>query len=444
MTVSGNLAPFERERTSIDALGWVERAIALAGLLVLMGAFRGLLLSEGAERTSGSALFQLVSGGVYLSGIIVLLVRRVPAWAIRVLLHAWPLLLLTLLPLLSTLWSQAPEATLRRAITLLLSSTFAVFVLVRFNLRTAFNLIALSFGVFVVVGILAAGVPGLGITPGGPYAGAWRGLTGQKNVFGRTVALAVALLPLAAMTGLLARRGLIALTTFLAFGLLILSRSATSLFAAVISVPLGLLLYIGLGGRIGRARLRPELGITLLVIAAIAGTLAFTYGRTAVLEALGRDPTLTGRTELWNWATAANEDRRWLGSGFRAFWIDANTIYYSEFFWVEGFEEGEKSDTSRGPDHAHSGYVDQYLELGVVGVVLLGVTIFAALLSLRSMLAGNNVPLGIIFPTIIAFLLVYSTSERAFLQYSEDLWFLFSLFYLFSVKETLYPGDEVS
>jgi O-antigen ligase len=307
-------------------------------------------------------------------------------------------------------------------------------MLVRFNLRTALNLLLVAFAIFIVTGTLAAAVPGLGITPGGGnYGGAWRGLTGQKNVFGRTLAVAVALLPVAAVTGLIVRRKLALLFAASAFVLLILSQSATSFVAGVTSVPIGTFLYFCLGGRLGGARLRPELGIALLVIGIIAAFLVIVYGSTFILEMLGRDPSLTGRTDIWRWAMAVNEDRKWLGSGFRAFWIDANTLYYSEYFWLLD-PDGNRSDTWRGPDHAHSAYVDQYLELGYLGVAMLGTTIFGALLSLRKILALAEYKTGLIFATVISFLLIYSTSERTFLQHSEELWFLFTFFYLLTLK----------
>jgi len=415
-----------------------EQILAVLGFTIFMGTFRDVLLTESANRTAGSALFQLVAGSIYLTGIVVLLARGIPRPMFRVLLHAWPLVLLTILPLISTLWSQDPEATLRRSITLLLSSAFTVFLVVRFDLKTTFKLVAISFAIFLIIGVIAGAVPGLGITPSGHYAGAWRGLSGQKNVFGRTVALAVALMPMAAATGLITQRKLAILFSFLAFGLLILSRSATSLVCAVTSVPLGVFVYVCLGGRIGRLRLRPELGIAVLVLAVVIGAAAITYGSAIVLEALGRDPTLTGRTDIWKWAISTNADRQWLGSGFRAFWIDANTLYYSEFFWMDTPDEG-RSDTWRGPDHAHSGYVDQYLEFGWLGIGVLAATVLSALFRLKQVAARDDYQLGLAFASVMSFLLVYSTSERTFLQHSEDLWFLFCLFYLYAVKRSLQP-----
>jgi O-antigen ligase len=161
------------------------------------------------------------------------------------------------------------------------------------------------------------------------------------------------------------------------------------------------------------------------------------FGWTAILEALGRDPTLTGRTKLWQWAIALNQDRPWLGAGYRAFWIDANTKYFFEYFNWNVDLDGNRSDTFAGPEHSHSGYVDMYVEFGRVGVAVLGVTIMASLIALRRAIVRGSQAIGFIFAVILSFLLIYAITERSFLQRSEDLWFLFTLFYLLAIKETI-------
>jgi O-antigen ligase len=414
-----------------------EKALAIAGFIVLLQTFRTGLAAGASDRGDGSTLFQLVSGLIYLSGFAALLLRGAPAWALRVLANAWPLVLLLLLPLISTVWSDAPGQTSRRAIALLLSSTFAFFLLVRFDLRTFFNLLAWSFGIYVVVGVLAAGLPHVGITPNGVYAGAWRGFTGQKNTFGRTLAIGVALLPVAASIGLTSRKRPVLILSAVCLVLVVLARSATALVAAIASVGIGSVLYLTLGGRVGRTRLRPELGISFLLLAGIVGWALVTFGWTTILEALGRDSTLTGRTHLWQWAIGLSADRWWLGAGYRAFWIDANTKYFFEAFAWNQDMDGNRSDTFAGPEHAHSGYVDTLIELGRLGVATLALTIFWALATLRRALFRGNPQVGFIFAVILSFLLIYAITERSILQQSEDLWFLFTAFYLYATKETL-------
>lgn len=414
---------------------WYEAALALGGFLVIFGTFKSMLLSGTGARTDGSALFQLTAGCIYLASILLLLLRGTPTWTFAVLLRAWPLVLLTLLAVVSTLWSQEPATTLRRSLALTLSTMFMIYIVVRFDLRTMFNLMAIAFGVFCVVGILSAGVPGLGITPSGTYAGALRGLTGNKNVFGRTIAVGVALMPLAALLDFVALRRLVLALSPVAVALLILSRSATSFVTAFASVAVGAVLYFALGGRIGRVRLRPELGLPVLAITGIIGFFTVFYGWTAILEELGRDPTLTGRTKLWSWAIDLNEDRKWLGSGYRTFWIDENTLYFSEFFWWGQDADGNRSDTNRGPTHSHSGYVDTYLNLGFLGVASLAILILSSLAAIRRVVSVGDNKLGLMFSVTLSFLLIYAITEQSILQQSEDLWCIFAMLYLYVMKE---------
>jgi len=426
-----------REQAPGDTLLWVEKALIVLALLIFLGAFRTLLQSGGDDRADGSALFQAVSGSIYLASMVILLVRGVPATLVPLMKRAWPLIVLTLLPLLSTLWSQDAGPTFRRAVALILSSWLALYIVLRFDTRTILSLFTIAFAIFAAVTILAVGIPGQGITPGGAYAGAWRGLTGNKNELGRSLGIAAALLLPAALLNMTGWRRTALATGILCLPLLLLSKSATSLLAAVLGLGLGTGVYVLLGGKIGRYRLRPELRVLLGLLAVTSGILLFTVAWTPLLQALGRDPTLTGRTKLWQWSLQLNEDRRLLGSGYRAFWIDDNTRYFFlTFAWNKG-GEGERSDSFAGPTHAHSGYVDLILELGIVGLSLFAIVVFSALINLRRVLARQNLALGFIFAVIIVFLLIYAITARSFLQQAEGLWTLFAILYLLAIKETL-------
>lgn len=425
------------------SLGWIEKALVVGAFLIFLGAFKTVLLSGGDDRTAGSALFQLVSSSIYLASMVIVVARGFPPWGFTILRRAWPLLLLTALTLASVLWSQDPGPTLRRSIALILCTWFAFYIVLRFNPRSFIDLLVIAFGVLLVVSVLAAAIPGQGITSGGAYEGAWRGLTGNKNELGRVIGLAVALLPAAAVIGLTNRPRSALLIGVAAIPVLLLSRSATSLMAAVLGVGLGGVVYVLFGGRIGRIRLRAELRVTLGVIAVVSGLALFTVAWTPLLLALGRDPTLTGRTKLWDWALSMNQDRQLLGSGYRSFWIDKNTRYFFLAFAWNKDGEGERSDSFSGPTHAHSGYVDLILELGYVGLSVFIVTVLSGLVNLHRVVRRGNLQLGFIFAVILAFLLVYAITARSILQQAEGLWVLFAVFYLYSIKESLFLEGEV-
>ena len=85
-----------------------------------------------------------------------------------------------------------------------------------------------------------------------------------------------------------------------------------------------------------------------------------------MLELVGKDSTLTGRTDLWAAVIDAVEQHPWLGYGMGAFW------------------RGPLSEAIRAipwhPRSAHSGYLELALDLGLCGAVLVLVPL---LLNLR-------------------------------------------------------------
>ena len=78
----------------------------------------------------------------------------------------------------------------------------------------------------------------------------------------------------------------------------------------------------------------------------------------AVVEGLGRDMTLTGRTDLWKELLHANINPL-LGAGFYTFWLtDVANAICENYYWH--------------PNQAHNGYLDTYLNGGLIGLGLLG------------------------------------------------------------------------
>jgi O-antigen ligase len=71
---------------------------------------------------------------------------------------------------------------------------------------------------------------------------------------------------------------------------------------------------------------------------------------------IGKDPTLTGRTELWAYVNYYISERPVLGWGLYAFWASANPA--AEEIW---------SEVGWTPPHAHNGLLEMLLEVGIVG-----------------------------------------------------------------------------
>jgi exopolysaccharide production protein ExoQ len=87
----------------------------------------------------------------------------------------------------------------------------------------------------------------------------------------------------------------------------------------------------------------------------------------AILMAMGKDATMTGRTTLWNLVVAVAMKHPLLGFGYNAFWnsgqVDAQSIALF-LGWT--------------PSHAQNGFLDVWLQLGAAGLGLVLWTIVRA------------------------------------------------------------------
>ena len=96
------------------------------------------------------------------------------------------------------------------------------------------------------------------------------------------------------------------------------------------------------------------LAIAMLCVAASALFLDVGSG---MVQSLGRDPSLTGRTGVWELVLKLQPNPI-VGAGFESFWLgDRLEKIWTVYWWH--------------PNEAHNGYLEVYLNLGAVGVVLL-------------------------------------------------------------------------
>lgn len=114
--------------------------------------------------------------------------------------------------------------------------------------------------------------------------------------------------------------------------------------------------------------------VALIAMLTIGHTLAVTFGYPTPLEALeqatglvGRDTTLTGRTDLWTYMSNEIMKQPWLGTGYGAAWLGA----------YGGVDGGIAFEGSWDPTQGHSSYIDILLNTGVVGLALWGMVLFS-------------------------------------------------------------------
>jgi O-antigen ligase len=196
-------------------------------------------------------------------------------------------------------------------------------------------------------------MPSQSIHPGGE----WKGIFTWKNYLGRLMALGNVLLVVYWFWNPVLWKRIVIVGLFIASSvLLVFSRSTTSLLAMV-----GLYGIVGLYGAWLRwgMRLRAR---AYWLLAALGGamTILAVVNRDGVLALFDKNATLTGRTTLWEILWQRFQERPVLGFGYEAFWKQ-----YPQGIMPPGWVEGDGFAT-----HAHNGYIEIVLALGLIGLIL--------------------------------------------------------------------------
>lgn len=322
-------------------------------------------------------------------------------------LRATPLLTSLLsLAFLSTLWSIDSGATLRRSVWLALTMGFGLYLAWRHEWKELVVVIATAF-IVLIAGSLALGLiaPGIGRMTF-EHPGAWSGLWTHKNTLGGIMALGVAVCASAAIVQP-SRRKLWIATTLGAFALVLLSTSKTALLASLLG------LAVIAAGVIVRRGLVPAIMLTAgVLVTIILGAATVLMAPELIVAALGRDLTLTGRTDIWDASARFVEAQPWLGYGYYAFWLPENGPAY----WVRQAVAWQVSS-------AHSSWLELALGLGRAGVVLFALQLIATLK--RGAGALFNARAGLWAPAFLAAFALYTLSESHALQANNLFWTIY-------------------
>ncbi len=156
-------------------------------------------------------------------------------------------------------------------------------------------------------------------------------------------------------------RRLVAEGTLLVFGLALLDMAHSSTSRACFALGSGLILTIHLRA----IRRRPSRVHSVCLALVLAGALTLVFGGSGgVAHALGRESSFSGRTDIWA-ALIPAVTNPIIGVGFESFWNSPNVLI---------FQRGLASIHWYHPEllnEAHNGYLEVYLNLGLMGVGLI-------------------------------------------------------------------------
>ena len=248
----------------------------------------------------------------------------------------------------SILWSVAPQITTTRSIAYFFMVVGAIGTVDILDTDELMELNALISGLCAAVSLLLLFTLPNTVTV--EYAG-FRGLFTQKNPLGQAMLVGV----IAGLHGLriggkrrLRCMGVIVLCTITA----VLSQSATSLLAIFAVVT-----FHVIGGLYTKGGGRRLISYWLTIVAGLSFILVM-MNRDSILDFMDKDPTLTGRTDLWPYAIDAILEQPLFGWGFTAFWSPLNPRA-AEISSMVGWDFAVPE--------AHNGLLELLLDVGIVG-----------------------------------------------------------------------------
>jgi exopolysaccharide production protein ExoQ len=268
---------------------------------------------------------------------------------------------LALLAGISAVWSEDPVRSALFGLFYLLGTLFAYYLVIRFDPEEIIGLVMRAGVVVLSLSyVLVVLFPKFGIMHVDPRVdGAWQGIFIDRASAAKC--LVFLLSPALTLRGKIDGRRLVYI---LAMSLMVFeTRAVTAIVALVVYIPFVVLLRLSrrLDGRL----------LLLAFLTCFAGAflllgVAVEHGADA-LYLVGRDPTLSGRTEVWNAVMGSILKRPMLGYGYYAFWQTPSgelTNLLHMVHWSFGY--------------AHNGILEIALQLGVLGVAVFGATLLRA------------------------------------------------------------------
>jgi exopolysaccharide production protein ExoQ len=309
---------------------------------------------------------------------------------------------------LSALWSLHPDLTIRRSVNYAITMAVSTYIIATFRVNDSIKALSYSL-VLCAAGSIAFVIiyPGLGIHQAAWLEGGWRGVFVHKNGFGESMAIGV-FAQLYLLGGRVGSRIWNIFWLFVFSGLLILSKSGTQLIVSSLYLSAFFLYVVWLQNRL--------LGYAfacLFAVILVAMGVALAVDPGSVLDLIGKDPTLTGRTDIWRVVLEVIGQKPLLGWGYQAILVEGDTVTY----WVTEQLQGKLP-------HAHNGWLQVTLQVGLVGlflaVMIVGIAVWRGL---RCCLTGV-LPLG--FFSLMFFIgVILNSFSEPIVEHQTPAWLVF-------------------
>ncbi len=368
---------------------------------------------SGIDLTPTGAISQL---GIYAYVVFILNSRFHCFFSNALLIFKSPFLgFLLIIATFSAFWSITPDITLKASIVLLGTVTYATHISNQFNWQEIVSLWRWSSTIIALASVpVAMFIPSMGVNA--TKAG-WQGVLGHPNPLGALMALNT-ILWCVYTDDRPQHRGMSISLAIVSFTVMIFAHSGGAICISITLLSLLVLL------RFLRRFSLPYAFIILIVFTIVGGYATFFVAEKLelILNALGKDLTLTGRTEFWPKVVEAITKRPLFGYGYKGFWQPWQGTS-NPAIWIT---------TKAGwvAPHSHNGFLDLTIDLGLIGLLsfilsFLQNVVRGLLYMSRNRLSESTLPL-----IILIFLVIKNISETGLWGLTLD----FFLYVLVTVR----------
>lgn len=379
----------------------------------------------GGSATGGSPIDAFFFLALTLIGLAVLR-KRGFSWSEALRGNRWITVLFAFMAL-SILWSAFPFVSFKRFIKIIGSATMAFVVLTNGDpLESAYTVLRRVFYIHLPMSIVCIKYfrnIGVGYDWGGTEH-LWNGISTSKNTLGQAAMLAVVYFAWEVRRSWPERKWRNLHVLYLLMGIYLLKGSEDAISVTSVSVCIfAVFLFFGTMGLRHRPLLARRFvttifcGISALVILILIHSVVMfspdsLFG--ILITKFGRNITLTDRTFIWHDVYAAASGDPLLGVGFGGFWIGrlANIPWDANMSWVLA--------------EAHNGYIDTYLQIGLIGSALLAIVLITSLRRLLAQL-DHDYEFAAFRITLLITIMFINITESTYLRGDHHLWFVMQL-----------------
>ncbi|MEM8828346.1 MAG: O-antigen ligase [Cyanobacteria bacterium P01_G01_bin.19] len=394
-----------------------ENVFAIASLLLFSHGFYPVILGQiSGQGDVDSPMLRLVYIGIYFVTLC-LLTFRWQRTLVFVTGHFW-LMLLIGLAMFSVSWSAVPDIAFRKVISLMGATMFGLYLGSRYDFKQQLNIYGWTsaIGLFFSI-IFALALPQYGIMNTDAIVGAWQGIFPHKNGLGETMFAGFMTFYFSMQLSADRKYKLFfQALCWLSVIVVYFSESATALMSVIFIF----LIAQGLK-RLSITSRKSVLMVLLFLIFSCVILFLFLANFDAFLSVNEKDATLSGRTELWSTLWQFIQEKPWLGYGYGSFFSGSSreaTVLWQVHSWT--------------PVHSHNGYVQMWLNLGLIGLITFVIGYFGCLFkSLYKYLVFKDLRMLWIFLLLI-YTIFSNMTEVSFLS-SNNVWII-TLAAIYSMK----------